>query len=141
MFWRIRMAVVFLLYAAVAFAHDPFKLDARRAAPGGIQLALIELPRSTVPATLRYRLQAVGVPRGIIFDVFAKDFAHSFHEVASGLQMDESGNLVSSEPNGGGRPQRLDEMVLEPGLHPRGAAWEVALVSADRAFRAFAKVI
>ena len=31
--------------------------------------------------------------------------------------------------------------MLEPGPYPRGAAWEVALVSADRAFRAFAKVI
>jgi hypothetical protein len=32
-------------------------------------------------------------------------------------------------------------MVLEPGPYPRGAVWEVALVSADRALRAFAKVI
>jgi len=32
-------------------------------------------------------------------------------------------------------------MVLEPGPYPRGAGWEVALVSADRALRAFAKVI
>jgi hypothetical protein len=32
-------------------------------------------------------------------------------------------------------------MVLEPGPYPQGAAWEVALVSADRALRAFAKVI
>ncbi|MGH7770355.1 MAG: hypothetical protein ACREQP_23120 [Candidatus Binatia bacterium] len=32
-------------------------------------------------------------------------------------------------------------MVFETGPYPRGAAWEIALVSADRALRAFAKVI
>ena len=32
-------------------------------------------------------------------------------------------------------------MVFEPGPYPQGAAWEVALVSADRAIRLFAKTI
>ena len=141
MFWRIRSALFLLLCASVASAHDPFVLDARRAAPGGIQLALIELPRATASAPIQYRLQAVGMPQGVIFGVFTKDFAHSFHEVAAGFQVDESGNMVSSESNGTGQPRRLDEIVLEPGPYPLGAAWEVALVSSDRAFRAFAKVI
>lgn len=140
---HIGLTVVFLLClsAVSVCAHDPLKLDARRAAPGDIQLALIELPRTTVPATVRYRLQAIGVPRGVIFGIFAKDFAHTFHEVASGLQVDESGNIVASELSGDGRLQRLDEIVLEPGPYPLGAPWEVALVSADHTMRAFAKVI
>lgn len=143
MFWRIGSTVVFLLCASAlsVSAHDPFKLDARRAAPGDIRLALIEWPRATVPATVRYRLQATGVPRGVIFSVFAKDFAHTFHKVASGFQVDESGNMVASESSEAGQLRRLDEMVLEPGPYPLGAPWEVALVSADHAFRAFAKVI
>src|SRR5262245_52969560 len=111
MFWRTGSALFFLLCASVASAHDPFVLDARRAAPGGIQLELIELPRAAAPAPIQYRLQAVGMPQGVIFRVFTKDFAHSFHEVAAGLQMDESGNMVSSEPSGTGQPRRLDEIV------------------------------
>jgi hypothetical protein len=40
-----------------------------------------------------------------------------------------------------GRPQRLEEIALDPGSYPRGAVWEVALVSADQAIMAFAKVV
>jgi hypothetical protein len=131
----------FLLSATVASAHDSFILDARRAVPGGIQLALIELPRFTVQAPIRYRLQAVGVPQGVSFGVFTKDIAHAFHKVASGFQVDETGAMAAEAVGGTGRPWRLDDLVLEPGPYPRGAAWEVALVSVDRAFRAFTKVI
>jgi hypothetical protein len=165
MFWRIGSALSFLLCASVVSAHDPFVLDARRAAPGSIQLELIELSRAVAPAGVQYRLQAVGMPQGIIFGVFTKDFAHSFHEVAAGFQVDESGNIVSNgiretvQPRrlyetvlnwlskswtawrSPSRPQRLEEIVLEPGPYPLGAAWEVAIVSSDRAFRAFAKVV
>jgi len=125
------------LFSSLALAHDPFILDARRAVPGSIRLEVVEL--SSMPK--RYRLRASGVPRGIVFGVFTKDFAHSFHEAAPGFQLDESGNLVSNQTIGGDRAQRLDEMVFEPGPYPRGAAWEIALVSADRNLRAFAKVI
>jgi hypothetical protein len=76
-----------------------------------------------------------------MFGVWAKDFGHSFHEVATGFRMDESGVMVSSELDGAGRLRRLDEMVLEPGLYPPGAIWEVALASVDLTLTAFAKVI
>lgn len=134
------IGVLLFVFSSPAFAHDPFILDARRAVPDSIRLDLAEL--STTPAmSKRYRLQVSGVPRGVTFGVFTKDFAHSFHEVASGFQADESGNLASSETGGDHGKKRLDDMVFEPGPYPRGAAWEIALVSADRALRAFAKVI
>src|SRR5262249_41994512 len=124
-------------------AHEPILLDTSRATPG-LYLELSELPSSKAPAstTARYQLRASGLPRGVVFSVWTKDFGHSFHEVAAGFWMDESRVIVSSEPAGtSGRPRRLDEMTFEPGPYPRGAVWEVALVSADRTLTAFAKVI
>src|SRR5262249_44001157 len=141
MFCRVAWAVIFLLFASRAAAHDPFVLDARRAVPGGIRLELTEFPSANLSNARSYRLHAVGLPRQVIFSLFTKDFSHSFHELASGFQMDDSGNIVSIELGEGGQPRRLDEMLLKPGPYPRGAAWDVALVSADRALRAFAKVI
>jgi hypothetical protein len=76
-----------------------------------------------------------------VFGVWAKDFGHSFHEVATSFQMDESGVMVSSELDDASRPRRLDEMVLDPGPYPPGAIWEVALASVDLTLTAFAKVI
>ena len=140
MFRYIGIVLSFLLYASATSAHEPIQLDARRAT-ASIRLELSEVPPSTTPATVRYRLQAAGLPPGVNFGVWAKDFGHSFHEVASGFQVDASGNLVSSEPGKAGWPRRLDEMTFEPGPYPRGAVWEVALVSADHTLRAFAKVI
>src|SRR5262245_57863669 len=137
MFRRIGAALVCLLCALPVFAHEPIVLDARRATPG-LHLELSELPRTADSATPRYRLYTVGLPRGVIFGVWTKDFGHSFHEVASGFQVDEFGKLVSSKR---GSPQRLDELAFDPGPYPRGAIWEVALVSEDRALTAFAKVI
>jgi hypothetical protein len=138
---RIALALIFVLCASVAVAHDEFVLDARRATPGP-RLELIELTPSTVPAARRYRLQVqVGLPRNVIFRVLTKDFSHGFHTVASGFQLDAFGDLVSIEAGKAGRALRLDEIVLEPGPYPRGAAWEAALVSADRAIRLFAKTI
>jgi hypothetical protein len=82
------------------------------------------------------------MPTGVVFGVWAKDFGHSFHEVAAGFRMDESGVIVSGELDSGGRQRRLDEMTLEPGpYYPRGAVWEVALASVDLTLTAFAKVI
>jgi hypothetical protein len=137
MFGRIGAALVCLLCALPVFAHEPIVLDARRATPG-LRLELTELPRTADSAVPRYRMYTVGLPRGVIFGVWTKDFGHSFHELASGFQVDEFGNLVSSKT---GRPQRLEEMSFEAGPYPRGAIWEVALVSVDRALTAFAKVI
>jgi hypothetical protein len=81
------------------------------------------------------------MPDGVVFGVWAKDFGHSFRQVATGFYRDESGVLVSSARDSAGQQTRLDEMALEPGPYPRGATWEVALASADRTLTAFAKVI
>lgn len=121
-------------------AHEPIVLDARRASPG-LHLELIELTRTIVPSVPKYRLETAGLPTAVVFGVWAKDFGHSFHELASGFQVDDSGNLVSREPAGGEPSRRLDQMAFDPGPYPRGAVWEVAIVSADRALKAFAKVI
>src|SRR6266567_3563254 len=112
MFWRIGLASFLLLCASPATAHEPVLLDTRRATPG-LHLELIELPAIPIPASVtpRYRLQASGLPRGVVFGVWAKDFGHSFHEVASGFRMDGSGVMVSSELDSAGQPQRLDEMA------------------------------
>src|SRR5205814_1182663 len=80
----------------------------------------------------RYRLVATGVPPGVTFGVWTRDFTHGFHEVVSGFRADGAGKLVSRD---------LNEMVLEPGPYFRGAIWEVALVSEDRAITAFTQVI
>jgi hypothetical protein len=138
MFFLAGSTLLFLLCGSPVSAHDPFVLDARRAVPNGVRIELTELPSVPAESNVRYRLQATGLPRGVIFGVFTKDFSHSFHEVASGFQLDEAGKVVSIDSKVN-RRQRLDEVVLDPGPYPKGAAWEVALVSADRAIRAFAK--
>jgi len=143
-----------LLWALPAMAHEPILLDARRATPG-LVLTLTELPSlPPASATVKYRLQASGLPRGVVFGIWAKDFGHAFHGVATGFHMDGSGVVVSSELDNiswvwrwwhrlvKGWPRRLDEMVLDPGpYYPRGAVWEVALASVDLTLTAFAKVI
>jgi hypothetical protein len=152
--WPLGLALIFLLCATLALAHEPILLDARRATPG-LHLELIELPSSIISAsTPRYRLRASGLPHGVVFGVWTKDFGHSFHEVATGFRMDESGVMVSSELDSAGqfwrwlrwivsgRLRRLDDLVLDPGpYYPRGAVWEVALVSVDLTLTTFAKVV
>ena len=138
MFLLVGSTLLFLLCVSPVSAHDPFVLDARRAVPNGVRVELTELPSVPAESNVRYRLQATGLPGGVIFGVFTKDFSHSFHEVASGFQLDEAGKVVSIDSKVN-RRQRLDEVVLNPGPYPKGAAWEVALVSSDRAIRAFAK--
>src|SRR5262245_25169495 len=107
MVWRIWSASFLLLCASLATAHEPILLDARRATPG-LHLELTELPSNIIPAstTVKYRLRASGLPRGVVFGVWAKDFGHSFHEVAGGFRMDEFGNMVSSELDGTGQAWR-----------------------------------
>jgi hypothetical protein len=135
---RIGPALLLLLCSSPAFAHDAFLLDARRATPGPL-LELIELPAMGVTAGKRYRLQVEpGLPRGVVFGVFTKPFDHGFHEARTGFRLDESGALVSGE---GASKGRLDDMNFGPGPYPRGAAWEAALVSADRAVRIFARTV
>src|SRR5262245_59775322 len=84
MSWRIEIVLFLLLYATLATAHEPVLLDARRATPG-LRLELTELPSITTQASAipRYRLQASGLPHGVVFGVWAKDFGHAFHQVVS----------------------------------------------------------
>jgi len=134
------VALWLLVCTSPVRAHDPFVLDARRATPGP-KLELVELPSGPGAKGKQYRLRVgPGVPRGVVFGVFTKPFDHAFHEVASGLQLDASGHLVAGDPtNPGGR--QLEDMVFGPGPYPLGAVWEIALVSADRAVRVFARVV
>ena len=136
---RIGLVLIIVAWAWPAVAHDEFVLDARRATPGP-RLELIEVVPTKNPAARKYRLRVeAGLPPNVIFRVLTKDFSHGFHTVASGFQVDEVGSLISIEAGEAGHALRLDEMVFEPGPYPQGASWEVALVSADRAIRLFAK--
>jgi hypothetical protein len=138
---RLGFACCLLLWAGRGAAHDPALLDPHRPTPG-IRLDLVDLtaaPTST-SGSPRYRLVTAGVPQGVTFNVWTKDFAHAFHEAVSGFRLDGSGRLVATQERDA--PSRyLDEMVIEPGPYFRGAIWEVALASEDRTITAFAKVI
>ena len=139
---RLGLAVLLLLVSGTRVsAHDPAILDPHRATPG-IRLELVEMPQAGTPASTsrRYRLVAAGVPSGVTFGVWTRDFTHGFHEVVSGFRRDDAGKLVSVQ-DGDGRPRDLSEIVLDPGPYFRGAIWEVALVSEDRAVTAFTRVI
>jgi hypothetical protein len=134
--WRFGLAAFLLLWSAVAAPrHSSGVLEPSRATPG-IRLELVEQPSSR---GTKYRLRAEGVPRGVTFDVWTKDFGQPFKEAFSGFRMDDAGVLVSVD--GSGRPRRLEDIALDPGPYPRGAVWMVALASADHKLSAFAKVI
>jgi hypothetical protein len=135
--WRIGLLALLLFWSAAAAArHGSGVLEPRRATPG-IRLELLELPSSHGAA--KYRLRAEGVPRGVTFDLWTKDFGQPFTEVFSGFRMDEAGVFVSVD--GSGRPRRLEDIALDPGPYPKGAVWMVALASDDHRLSAFAKVI
>jgi hypothetical protein len=140
MFWRIGLIFFVLLAASWASAHEEDTLDPHNATPG-LQLKMSELPRTSTSLSPRYRLHAVGFPRGVVFAVWAQDFGRLFHLVASGFQVDESGNVVSSKPTATSRPYQPNQITFGPGRYPRGSAWQVALVSVDRTLKAFANVI
>ena len=122
--------------APVAARHGGVVIDARRATPG-VQLTLLE--RTSRDARTTYGLAAKGVPRGVLFGVWTKVFGQSFQQVASGYRVNDAGLVEALDD--AGRPHTLDELVLDPGAYPRGAVWEVALVSADLTISAFAKVV
>jgi hypothetical protein len=140
MFRRIKIALTLLMYVSPVLAHETVLLDARLATPGP-RLKLIELPQDSGQQSKKYRLDAEGLPKGVVFNIWAKDFGHSFHEIASGFQLNSSGEFVSLGAGESGKQQKLAEMIFEPGLYPLGALWEVAMVSDDRAIKAFAGVI
>lgn len=133
--WIVTSVLTFLVCASAVGAHDEFVLDSRRSTPGP-RLELVALPNEH---GAKYQLHVeAGLPRNVLFRILTKDFSHGFHTVASGFQVDDSGKLVSTEAGG---TVRLEEMTFAPGPYPRGAAWELALVSADRDIRLFAKAI
>src|SRR6266849_5563596 len=138
MFRSFRLVVVVLLIAASVFAHDEEVLDPHNPTQG-VRLELSELPRTKTSAAVTYRLRVTGVSREVIFNLWTQDFGALFHMVASGLRVDESGNVVSSRPVKAGQPHL--PITIRPGPYPQGAAWSVALVSFDRAVRAFAAAI
>jgi hypothetical protein len=131
------LALAFWLWAGpVAARHGGVVIDARRATPG-IQLTLVE--KTSGAGRTTYGLAAKGVPRGVLFGVWTKDFGQSFQQVTAGFRINDAGVLEALDD--AGRPHPLDELVLDPGAYPRGAVWEVALVSADQATSAFAKIV
>jgi hypothetical protein len=142
MSWRATVIAFFLLNTSLVFAHEAVPFDTRRATPG-LEIELNEIPSTASAAspTVRYRVRASGLPRDLVFGIWARDFGHGFHEVATGLRMVESGGLVSGGPDAPGRPEGRDELIIEPGPYPYGAVWEVALASADLTLTAFTKVI
>jgi hypothetical protein len=133
-------AAAVLVAVSAAFAgHGPDDLNAAQATPG-VHIKLLEVKPGSGGGPVQYRLSATGVPRDVTFDVWGKDFRQQFREIALGFRVDGSGVLASS-PFENDQPKRLDEMTFSPGPYPRGAAWEVALVSLDRKIKAFDRVI
>jgi hypothetical protein len=118
--------------------HSNAILDPRHATPG-VTLELVELPRKAPNEAPKYRLSVKGLPQASAFGVWTKSFGRDFTEVVSGLRPDASGVLASTERAGAAR--RLDDIALDPGPYPRGAAWWVAIASEDHKVSAFTRVI
>jgi len=134
---------LFLLLAGCnqAFAHERIVLDSRHASPG-IRLELQLLPPTVTEPDARYRLEAFGFPRGVKLLLWAKEFDHSVHQQFPAVfQADKFGRVFARNADQDGRPRRLDHMSFGPGPYPRGALWQVALISLDRKLQAFAKAI
>jgi hypothetical protein len=113
-------------------------LDARRATPG-LRLEMDQMPQTKISTPPMYRLRAFGFPKAVKLLLWSKEFDHSLRQMASVFQVDRAGNVVEINLGATKRPRRLDEMLFGPGPYPRGALWEVALVSVDRELQAFAK--
>lgn len=136
---RLGLALLYVICASSARAHDPYLLDARRATAGP-RLELVEIPAADGKAEKKYRIRVgAGLPKGVVFGVHTRPYDHGFHEVESGFQTDENGSLVATAA--GGSKKRLEDLVVGPGAYPKGTAWELALVAVDKSVRLFAKVI
>lgn len=120
MAWRAALAALALAWAAAADArHSSSVLDPRRATPG-LNLELIEAARSATGEAVKYRLRVKGLPQGQAFGVWARSFGRDFSEVVPALR---------------------EDLELDPGPYPRGAAWWVAIASQDQKTTAFARVV
>jgi hypothetical protein len=139
MAWRSVVAGLALAWVAAAEArHSNAVLDPRRATPG-VSLDLVELAHREPGDAPKYRLRVTGLPAGPTFGVWTRSFGRDFVEIVSGLRPDASGMLAVADRGGVG--QRLDDMELDPGPYPRGAAWWVAIASEDHQVAAFARVV
>jgi len=137
----LRLACVALLAAAPALAHDEATLDPHNKTPG-THLELRELPPSKTSVGPRFSLHATGVASGGPFEVWTQDFGNAFRKVASGLRVDEAGNVLPTAASGrGGQARPSSPLAFSPGPYPRGAAWTIALVAVDRSVRVFASAI
>ncbi len=130
---------ILFLCALPVFAGHPgmTDLNPRQATPG-LRLELIEIPSLGGNGAKKYTAHASDFPRGLIFSIYTKDFPGTFAEMFLGFHVDDSQNMVSSK---GGKQQRLEDFILTPGPYPRGAAWDIAIATADRSVSAFAQVI
>lgn len=100
------------------------------------------LPPTVTERDARYRLEAFGFPRGVKLLLWAKEFDHSVHQLFPAVfQADKFCRVFARNADQDGRPRRLDHMSFGPGPYPRGALWQVALISLDRKLQAFAKAI
>src|SRR6185436_16230815 len=104
-----------------------------------IELDLIKSSSNRSEGSRTYGLRARGVPPGVTFSVWTKEFGQSFKEAFSGYRMDETGMLASVKESG--QPRRLEDITLDPGPYPNGAVWMVAIASDDYKLSAFAKII
>ena len=138
---RLTFVLLFLIYNTPwALAHAPVLLDARHATPG-LRIDLLRLEQADDSTEAKYHVQAFGFPRGVKLLLWAKEFDHSSHQLASVFEVDDLGNVLEANASGAKRPRKLEEITFEPGPYPRGATWELALVSVDRKLQAFAKTI
>ena len=124
-----------------ALAHERIIFHARHATPG-LRLEMQWLAPTASAPEARYRLQAFGFPRGLKLLLWAKEFDHSIHQLSPAVfEVDKSGHVFAGHMGRDRQPRRLDQMSFGPGTYPRGALWEVALISVDRKLQAFAKAI
>jgi len=139
MAWRLALAALALAWSAATYSrHSNAVLDPKRATPG-VSLDLVEVPRDAAGEAAKYRLRVTGLPAGAAFGIWTKSFGRDFEEVFSGLRLDASGVPAVADRRGGA--QRLEDVELDPGPYPRGAAWWVAIASEDHKIAAFARVV
>ena len=138
--WAI-VAIVLLLCGlpiSASARHGGVLIDARRATPG-VHLELVEGQGGAPDGSLLYHLRVSGIPANVVFGIWTKEFGGAFQEVLRRFRLDGTGSLAG--PDQAGNLQPIDKVSLVPGSYPRGAAWEVALVSEDGTVTAFARVI
>jgi len=128
---RLALVLVVVLAAATSFAHEEDTLDPHNATVG-LRLELRQNPQRSPAPSPTYRLSASGFPADAVVSVWAQDFGQVFHRIVAEARIDEFLDVVSMKGT---------RLTLAPGVYPRGAAWQVAVVSQDGTLRAFTGVI